>query len=147
MKLILTLTMLLSSNLLFARTTGEIRFGDGSSSVRITVGNDNSNGRELVKRIKRLERAVGHLQMRVYELEDGNYGEQNLFVPLPLVESHLVSTLLMNETVNSFDLYKKEKVTVCVESGRDAESISLQKLRSDRDILVVKKSTLNCFMP
>jgi predicted PilT family ATPase len=147
MKLILTLTMLLSSNLLFARTAGEIRFGDGSSSVRITVGNDNSNGRELVKRIKRLERAVGHLQMRVYELEDGNYGEQKFICSVTTCRKSSSVHASNERNCEFFDLYKKEKVTVWAESGRDAESISLQKLRSDRDILVIKKSTLNCFMP
>lgn len=67
---LLTLTMSVSA---FARDSYEGRFtkNDGTTIVRIEVGNDRDNDtRAMTRRIIQLERAVRELQNRVYDLED-----------------------------------------------------------------------------
>lgn len=50
----------------------EITLKDGEKILRIEVGKDKyHSNKEMVKRIRQLERAVWHLQNRVYELESG----------------------------------------------------------------------------
>ena len=49
---------------------GEISLNDGKNILRIDIGNDRDEGRDLTQRIIRLERAVRELQNRVYDLED-----------------------------------------------------------------------------
>ena len=143
MKLFLLFTVLMSANL-HARTSGEIRFGDGSTSVRISVGNNSSNAQELVKRIRRLERAVSHLQVRVYELEDGNYEEQNY--TCSVITCRKSSGLQARNARNCefFDLFKKERISVWATSGAEAESGARGKLKSDSDVIIIKEATLSC---
>ncbi|MDD0852836.1 hypothetical protein HBN50_07005 [Halobacteriovorax sp. GB3] len=50
----------------------EITLKDGEKILRIEVGKDKyQSNKEMIKRIHQLERAVWHLQNRVYELESG----------------------------------------------------------------------------
>ena len=144
MKIILLFTLIFSGNL-FARSSGEIRFGDGSTSVRITVGNNNTHGPDLVKRIKRLERAVSHLQLRVYELEDGGDERQQNFtcsVELCRKSSSIHARSLRN--CEFYDLFKKERLSVWAINGGDAERLARKKLANDRDVAFLKESTLSC---
>jgi hypothetical protein len=52
------------------RDQREIELNDGKRIIRIDIGNDRDEGRELTQRLLRLERAVRELQNRVYDLED-----------------------------------------------------------------------------
>ena len=143
MKVLIILSMLLSTSV-FARTTGDIRLGDGSTTVRISVGNSNSNNKEMVKRIRRLEMAVSHLQMRVYELEDGNAGQQNFKCSVKLCRKSSSSLATSARNCEFYELFKKEVVSVWATNGGEAEAVARRKLGSDRDILVLKDSTLSC---
>ncbi len=66
--LVVTTALLISSSLFAQNFNASIKLPDGSSTVRINVG-DNNN-RDVMGRMIMLERAVRDLQNRVYQLED-----------------------------------------------------------------------------
>jgi hypothetical protein len=71
MKKFITALALVLSTATFARDYGTISLNDGKNILRINIGNErDSDSRQLVQRITRLERAVRELQNRVYDLED-----------------------------------------------------------------------------
>ena len=143
---ILILAMFILSSNSFARTTGDIHFSDGTTSVRISVGNNDSSSRALLKRIKRLEKAVGHLQLRVYELEDGGVENRDSQYICTVTACRKSASIHRPTERNCafFNMYKEERITIWATGGAEAESIALRKLRTDSDVALVQETTLSC---
>ncbi len=125
------------------RVSGTIRIGDGTDVVRININNDRNNNTN--KRLKRLERAVRQLQNRVYELEDGPTSQESSYNCS--VKTCRQSASIHSATVSNcrfFNMFAVEKVRVYAFSGSEAEGMALRKLRSDRDVKIIKEATLSC---
>ncbi len=140
------LGLLLLNTSLFARTTGDIHFSDGTTSVRISVGNNDSSSRALLNRIKMLEKAVGHLQLRVYELEDGGVENRDSQYICTVTACRKSASIHRPTERNCafFNMYKEERITIWATGGAEAELIALRKLRADSDVALVQETTLSC---
>ncbi len=77
-KAILLSTILFSmfSSLSIKADSGEIILRNGHSGVRISIGDERMNDRDLRRRIVSLEKAVRDLQNEVYNLQDTRPSEQ-----------------------------------------------------------------------
>jgi hypothetical protein len=136
--LLASLAVILSISTSYARNFNhDVSLLDGNKLVVISIGSENTNSREMVQRIRTLERAVRDLQEIVYDLRSNPQQESRY--ACEAVTCRRSSSIHANsaKNCNFFGLMKSEVVNVWAMSGSEAEKIASAKLESDSDIVAI----------
>lgn len=143
MKKIILTSLLAAFSLITTLHARDISLLDGRKLVVVSIGNENTNSREMVQRIRTLERAVKDLQEIVYDLRSSPQQESKY--ACEVVTCRKSSSIHANSAKNCsfFGLMKKEVVNVWAMAGSEAEKIARAKLESDSDIVTIA-SDPNC---
>jgi hypothetical protein len=110
---------------------------DGNKLVVISIGNENTNSREMVQRIRTLERAVRDLQEIVYDLRSNPQQESRYACEAVTCRRSSSIHATSPKNCSFFSLMKKEVTNVWAMSGSEAEKIASARLESDADIVTI----------
>lgn len=125
------------------RRDGDITLTDGRRTVRINIGDERFEQRQLMKRIRRLEEAVRDLQDSVYDLQT-NPTQEVKFSCFAVTCRQSTSIHHASEhNCSFFNMYKAERTTVWATTGSEAEKIATAKLKADSDVRHIQ-SAVSC---
>lgn len=140
LSLLLILTTLLSLNLQAREIEGNITLGDGRRVVRIDIGREDQNIKQMARRIRRLESAVHDLQNVVYDLQTQVPQESHYSCTARTCRESTSIHSTSGTNCSFFNMYRTEKISVWATSGSEAETSAEEKLKADKDIAKIGSS-------